>query len=119
MKRILFLCAVAMSMVACGQKDNTKPEQPETNQTIIPPGMPVAPTPQIPSTNQGLTFENSQGAADPNTPVLQLEEGKPLDFSQLQGGGKTVEEQVASQIDSIRYKAEHGDAKFQYAYGVC
>ena len=119
MKRILFLCAVAMSMVACGQKDNTKPEQPETNQTIIPPGMPVAPTPQIPPTNQGLTFDNGQGVTAPNTPVLQLEEGKPLDFSQLNNAGKSVGEQVAAQIDSIRYKAEQGDAKFQYAYGVC
>lgn len=119
MKKLLFLSAVALMMVACGQKDNTKQEQSETKQTIVPPGMPVAPTPQAPSTNQGLTFQTSQGGANPNEPVLKLEEGKPLDFSQLQGGKKSVEEQVAAQIDSIRYKAEKGDAKFQYAYGVC
>lgn len=118
MKKSLLIFVAALIMVSCGQKDQ-KQGQTETNQTIVPPGMPVAPMSQIPPTNQGLTFENGQGTAAPNVPVLKLEEGQPLDFSQLQGGEKSVEEQVASQIDSIRYKAEHGDAKFQYAYGVC
>lgn len=112
MKKLLFLSALALMLAACGQKDNK--EQTETKPTVIPPGMPVAPMPQIPSqTLDPMTLGNTNG------PVLKLEEGQPLDFSQLQGGGKSVEEQVASQIDSIRYKAEHGDAKFQYAYGVC
>lgn len=119
MKKFLLVFAAVLMMASCGQKDNKEQEQTETKKTIIPPGMPVAPMPQIPPTNQGLTFETSQGATNPNAPVLKLEEGQPLDFSQLQGSGKSMEEQVASQIDSIRYKAEQGDAKFQYAYGVC
>lgn len=119
MKKILLVFAVALMMASCGQKDNKDQGQAETKQTIVPPGMPVAPMPQIPPTNQGLTFETSQGTSNPNTPVLKLEEGQPLDFSQLQNGGKTVEERVAAQIDSIRYKAEHDDALFQYVYGVC
>ena len=112
MKKLLFLCALALSMVACGQKDNTKQEQPETNQTIIPPGMPMAPVPQTQSLDQSTS-------SNPNGPVLTLEEGKPLDFSQLNNAGKSVGEKVAAQIDSIRYKAEHGDAKFEFVYGVC
>ena len=112
MKKFLFLIAVAMTMVACGQKDNKERNQPEEKEVFIPSGVPVAPMPQI-------EIQNNNGLGYPNGPVLKLEEGQPLDFSQLQGGKKSVEEQVASQIDSIRYKAEHGDAKFQYAYGVC
>lgn len=117
MKKFLYLTAVVLLMVACGQKDNTEANPSDKKEIIIPQNAPVVPVPQITSTNTGLTFETGQN--DPNTPVLKIEEGKPLDFSQLQGGGNSVAEHVASQIDSIRYKAEHGDAKYQYAYGVC
>lgn len=119
MNRFLLIFAAALTMVSCGQNGNKEQvqTQPEQTKKDIPMGVPIAPMPQIPSPNQNLTFENTQG--DPNTPVLQMEEGKPLDFNQLQGGNMSVGDQVAAQIDSIRYKAEHGDAKFQYAYGVC
>ena len=107
-------------MVACEQKDNKEANQPDNKdnkEVFIPQNAPVVPVPQIPTGNTGLTFEANQN--DANGPVLKIEEGKPLDLSQLQGGGKSIEEHVAAQIDSIRYKAEHGDAKYQYAYGVC
>lgn len=116
MKKLLWLMALALTMVACGQK-NEQQETPEEKKVIIPPGMPIAPSTQIPPQNNGAIDPTALG--DPNAPVLKLTEGQPLDFSQLSGGGRSVEEQVASQIDSIRYKAEHGDVKYQYAYGVC
>ena len=115
MKRLLFLGAMALLLVACDQKE--KQEQTENKEVYIPQGVPVAPMPQIELQNNGGIDPTALG--DPNGPVLKLEEGMPLDFSQLQGGRMSVEDQVASQIDSIRYKAEHGDAKYQYAYGVC
>ena len=116
MKKFLFLFAVALTMVACGQKDEKKQEQPtdKDKEVYIPKGVPVAPMQEIKVPEKG-----GADLGNPNAPVLKMEEGKPLDFSQLQGGGMSVGDQVAAQIDSIRYKAEHGDAKFQYAYGVC
>ena len=113
MKKSLFLFAVALMMVACGQKENNEQEQPKDKEVYIPQGVPIAPMQEI------HVQEKGEAMGSPNAPVLKLEEGKPLDFSQLQGGGKSVGDQVAAQIDSIRYKAEHGDAKYQYAYGVC
>ena len=117
MKKFLFLFAVALTMVACGQKDDKQQEQPKDKEVYIPQGVPVAPMQEIIVPEKGGVDPTALG--DPNAPVLKLEEGKPLDFSQLQGGGMSIGDQVAAQIDSIRYKAEHGDAKFQYAYGVC
>lgn len=107
-------------LVACGQKDDNKQQpqiQSEQAQKNIPMGVPVAPMEPIQvQTKNGM---DQTALNNPNGPVLKLEEGKPLDFSQLQGGGMSMGDQVAAQIDSIRYKAEHGDAKYQYAYGVC
>ena len=113
MKKILFLCAAALIMTACGQKEQQEQEQPEEKQVFIPQGVPVAPMQEIQIQNKGDYDPTALG--DPNGPVLRLEEGMPLDFSQLQGGGMSVGERVASQIDSIRYKAEQGDDKYQYA----
>ena len=113
MKKSLFLFVMALMMVACGQKENNEQEQPKDKEVYIPQGVPIAPMQEI------HVQEKGEAMGNPNAPVLKLEEGKPLDFSQLQGGGKSVGDQVAAQIDSIRYKAEHGDAKYQYAYGVC
>ena len=117
MKKSLFLFAVALMMVACGQKENTEQEQPKDKEVYIPQGVPVAPMQQIQVQEKGGMDPTATG--DVNGPVLKMEEGKPLDFSQLQGGGLSVGDQVAAKIDSIRYKAEHGDAKYQYAYGLC
>lgn len=120
MKKLLLIFSAALLLTACGQKGNNEP-QGSTNDTAkekyVFPGVPVAPVQQVIVPEKGGVDPTAMG--DPNAPVLKLEEGKPLDFSQLQNGGKSVGEHVASQIDSIRYKAEHGDAKFQYAYGVC
>jgi TPR repeat protein len=113
MKKSLFLFVMALMMVACGQKENNEQEQPKDKEVYIPQGVPIAPMQEI------HVQEKGEAMGNPNAPVLKLEEGKPLDFSQLQGSGKSVGDQVAAQIDSIRYKAEHGDAKYQYAYGVC
>ena len=119
MKKSLLLFAAALMMTACGQNTNNQEQpqvKPEQENKNIPMGVPVAPMQEIPIQDKGM---NPVMSGDPNTPVLRLEEGQPLDFSQLSGGTKSVGDQVAAQIDSIRYKAEHGDAKFQYAYGVC
>ena len=120
MKKVLFLFALAMIMVACGQKENKQQEQPTDKadkEVFVPQGVPVAPMQQVQVQTKDGTDQTASN--NPNGPVLKLEEGKPLDFSQLNNAGKSVGDQVAAQIDSIRYKAEHGDAKFQYAYGVC
>lgn len=119
MKKFLFLFAVALTVVACGQKDTKEQEQlTSTKEVYVPQGVPVAPMQQVQIQNKdGM---NPTVSNNPNGPVLKLEEGKPLDFSQLNNNaGKSMGDQVAAQIDSIRYKAEHGDAKFQYAYGIC
>lgn len=118
MKKSLFLFALAIIMVACGQKENKKQEQPtDKKEVYVPQGVPVAPMQEVQvQTKDGV---DPTATNNPNGPVLKLEEGKPLDLSQLNNAGKSMGEQVAAQIDSIRYKAEHGDAKYQYAYGVC
>ena len=46
MKRILLLLALALTMVACGQKEDKQGEQTEEKKIIVPPGMPVAPASQ-------------------------------------------------------------------------
>ena len=117
MKRFLLIFAAALIMASCGQKENNEQEQPTEKEVNIPQSVPVVPTQEI--QKQDKSGVDSTALGNPNGPVLKLEEGKPLDFSQLQSGGMSVGDQVAAQIDSIRYKAEHGDAKFQYAYGVC
>ena len=118
MRKSLWLFALALALTACGQNDNKEQTPPsEQKEVKVPQGVPVAPMQQIPVQEKGASFDNSPSQS--NGSVLKLEEGKPLDFSQLQGGGQSMGDQVASQIDSIRYKAEHGDAKYQYAYGVC
>ena len=119
MKKFLFLFAAVLMMASCGQKQNPEQpqEQPNQENPNILIGAPIAPMREIQLPNNGGFDPTALG--DPNGPVLNLEEGVPLDFSQLQGGSRSVEDQVAAQIDSIRYKAEHGDAKYQYAYGVC
>ena len=118
MKKSLFLFALAIIMVACGQKENKEQEQPTNKKEVyVPQGVPVAPMQEVQvQTKDGV---DPTATNNPNGPVLKLEEGKPLDLSQLNNAGKSMCEQVAAQIDSIRYKAEHGDAKYQYAYGVC
>lgn len=120
MKKSLFLFALAIIMVACDQRENKQQDQhtdKADKEVYVPQGVPVAPMQEVQvQTKDGIdpiATNNSNG------PVLKLEEGKPLDFSQLNNAGKSMGDRVAAQIDSIRYKAEHGDAKFQYAYGVC
>jgi len=115
MKKLLFLGAMALMLVACEQKETQ--EQTKKQEVVIPQNAPSLPMPAIPiQTNGGV---DPIALGNPNGPVLKLEEGKPLDFNQLQTGGVSVAEHVASQIDSIRIKAEQGNASYQYAYGVC
>ena len=115
MKKLLFLGAMALLLVACEQKE-TKEQTPK-QEVVIPQNAPSLPMPAIPIQTNGGVDPTAMG--NPNGPVLKLEEGKPLDFSQLQTGSVSVAEHVASQIDSIRIKAEQGNATYQYAYGVC
>ena len=112
MKRILFLCAVALMITACGQQNDKTQEQTEEQKYIVPPGIPVAPMP-ISTTNEMGNMQNNL-----QSPVLQLEEGKPLDLSQMMGQRKTFAEQVANHIDTVRYQAEQGKADYQYLYGA-
>lgn len=122
MKKIFLTLAIAATMVACGQQGN-KTEQQQANQTkhnvVIPPGMPTPPVSQPINPNAGLATDPNPTPQDPNRPVLKIEEGKPLDLSQLNGPRKSMEEIAVNQIDTIRYKAEHGDAEYQYFYATC
>lgn len=111
MKKILFLFAAALLMTACGQQSNDPQGQDEPHQVVIPPGIPYAP---LPTEHVELT----PTPTDPQAPVLQLEEGQPLDLSQMMGQRKTFEEQVISHIDTIRQQAEEGKADYQYLYGA-
>ena len=117
MKRVFLLLALALTMVACGQKENKQQEQPEAKKVVIPPGMPTAPLPQSPQGTE-IQLEPTITTSDPQQPVLQLEEGKPLDLSQLMGQRKSLGDQVAEKIDSVRIKAEEGIADYQYLYGA-
>ena len=112
MKRIFFLCAVALMMTACGQQNDKTQEQTEEQKYIIPPGIPVAPMPISTPVEMG----NTQN--DPQSSVLQLEEGKPIDLAQIMGQRKTFEEQVISHLDTIRQLAEEGKADYQYLIGA-
>lgn len=110
--------AVALMVAACNGQGDKKQEQGDDKKVIVPPGMPIAPTPQIPPSTNPTSNPNTSGSGS-NTPVLKLEEGKPLDFSQLMGERKTLQEQATERIDSIRYQAEQGNADYQYMFGLC
>ena len=117
MKKILLLLAVTLTMIGCGQKDNTQ-EQPEEKKVIIPPGMPIAPMPQpMTETQLPVNISPTQTSND-DGPVLKLEEGKPLDLSPLMGQRKSLGDQVTELIDTVRIKAEEGLADYQYLYGA-
>ena len=117
MKKVLILFAVALAMVSCGRQGSKTQEPTEEKTVVVPPGMPVAPMQQVTPISE-ISIE-SNNPSDPNVPVLKMEEGKPLDLSQLMGQRKPLEEQAAERIDSIRYEAEQGKADYQYLYGVC
>ena len=121
MKKAIFLIAMTAMMVACGQKgdnDNTQNSQQESKEVFVPSGVPTAPVPRLENTPITMVPE-SQGK-DPNAPVLKMEEGKPLDLSQLMGGQKkSLGEMAAGMIDSIQKMAESGDADYEYFYGAC
>ena len=68
----------------------------------------------------------TQPVRDPNAPLgtpanpLVIGEDGVIDFSQLNGTQPlTVEERIASHIDSISARAERGDRNYQYYYGQC
>ena len=117
MKKTLFLIAVALMMTACGQQDDKSKNQADNSDNkgyIVPPGVPVAPMATSPISNAG----QNEWQQNPQAPVLTMEEGKPLDLSQLMGQRQSLGEQVASKIDTIRLRAEQGKADFQYLYGA-
>ncbi len=120
MKKILLIFATALMMVSCGQNNKEQSQvKPGQENKYIPTGVLIAPVPHI-ELPKNTGFDPTV-PGNPNGPILKMEEGNPLDFSQIlnPGGSKSVGDQVAAQIDSIRYKAEKGEAKYQYAYGVC
>ena len=121
MKKLLFLCAVALMMVACDQQDNKNQKDTEEKEVFNPPMIPAAPMTQVPpkSTSLSLSTSTDPASADPNAPVLKIEEGKPLDLGQLMGNRKSLGDQATERIDSIRFYAEQGKADFQYLYGAC
>ena len=122
MKKLLFLCATALLLSACAQKeqkDNKEPQQEpqEQNEVKVPMGVPVAPMQQITVPEKGGNDINV--TSNPNGTVLKLEEGKPLDFSQL-NGKPTMHDQLIAKIDTIRSRAEQlEDAECMYFYGYC
>ena len=90
MKKTLLIFAAALMLTACGQKDNTdQQEQTQNKEEYVFPGVPVAPIQQIEVPIKGGVDPTAMG--DPNGPVLKLEEGMPLDFSQLQNGGASYQ----------------------------
>lgn len=117
MKKIFLTLTIAAALVACGQqdKDNKQSAEQTEKKVVIPPGMPTPPV------SQAVPQPNNTYPAQSNTdrPVLNIEEGSPLDLSQIMGKKNTMEEQAKLQIDSIRYKAEQGNADFQYLLGTC
>lgn len=123
MKKSILLMAIAVAMVACGQKGNNETQNQDTipQKVFIPSGVPTAPVPKLEQmpVAANTTTPASQGR-NPNAPVLKIEEGKPLDLSQLAGGQrKTVADAAIAMIDSIQKMAESGDADYQYFYGGC
>ena len=123
MKKVIFLITLAVTMVACGQKDNNDTKDLDTTpkKVFIPSGVPTAPVPKLdPMPITPSTTSPAEQGSNPQTPVLKMEEGKPLDLSQLVGGQKKSVGQVAAEmIDSIQQMAESGDADFEYFYGGC
>lgn len=117
MKKFLLIFATALMLTACGQKDDNTKEQPEKKEVFIPQGVPVAPMQQIQVPEKGGVDPTALG--DPNAPVLRLEEGQPLDFSQLMGGRKSFQDQVIEHIDTIVSQAKEGKAEYEYLYGLC
>lgn len=120
MKKFLFLCAVALTFAACGQKDdkNQQQEQAQKKEMFVPKGVPVAPMQKVPVQNKG-DFDAMTNGSSSDGPVLRLEEGKPLDFSQLNMGKRTLQDQLAEHIDTIRSRAAQDKIEYVYLYGVC
>ena len=121
MKKFLFLCAVALTFAACGQnenKDKKEQRQVQEKETIVPKGVPVAPMQNVPVQPKG-DFDQTATTGSSDGPVLKLEEGKPLDFSQLNMGRKSLQDQLTERIDTIRNRAEQDKTEFVYLYGLC
>ena len=122
MKKIFLTLAIAATMVACGQKGNDETQNQDTipQKVFIPSGVPTAPVPNLEQTPISPVISTDGQGKNPNAPVLKMEEGKPLDLSQLMGGQKkTMGEVAAERIDSIQKMAESGDADYEYFYGGC
>lgn len=121
MKKMVFLMAMAVAMAACGQKGNNETPNQDTvpQKVFVPTGVPIAPMKSLDPMPISPTASNGQGG-DPNKPVFRMEDGKPLDFSQMTGMQKKSMAQVAAEmIDSIQKMAENGDADYQFFYGGC
>ena len=122
MKKLVFLTAIAAMMVACGQKGNVETQNQDTipQKVLVPSGVPTVSVPSLEQTPVTVVSNPVAQGRDPNAPVLRIEEGKPLDLSQLFGGPKkTLGEAATEMIDSIQKMAESGNADFEYFYGAC
>ncbi len=118
MKKILFALVVVMLMTSCNGQNNGKQQSENADSTkkvFIPNKMPQAPVEKQAPISE-FNVVNPDGTKTP----IKVEDGKPIDLSQLMGGRKkSFAQQMTDNIDSIRYKAEHGDAGYQYLYGGC
>ena len=114
MNKWSILVAVALLMAACGQKDNEQQQPTGQKEVRVPPMVPVAPKPQLQAPS--LEFGKS-GQSD--GPVLRMEEGQPLDMSQLMGDRKSLQDQIVAHFDTISSRAHAGKAEYQYLLGVC
>lgn len=120
MKKFFLTLAVAATMVACNQQGNNETPAQDTipQKALVPSGVPTAPVQNLENTPTTVSPEGQNN--NTNVPVLKMEEGKPLDLSQLMGGQKkTMGQAAAEKIDSIQKLAESGDADYEYFYGAC
>ena len=116
MKKSFLIFATALLVASCG--NNNDKAQKQVNETPVPQNVTVASEAQTTSQVPNTTSTLSQ-TVDPNTPVLKMEDGKPLDFSQLIASQNAKAEKMKAMVDTIRIKAEQGNPDYQYAYGMC
>ena len=113
MKKILFALVVVMLMTSCNGQNNGKQQSENADSTkkvFIPNKMLQAPVEKQAPISE-FNVVNPDGTRTP----IKVEDGKPIDLSQLMGGQKkSFAQQMTDNIDSIRYKAEHGNASYQY-----
>ena len=102
MKKSFLIFATALLVASCG--NNNDKAQKQVNETPVPQNVTVASEAQTTSQVPNTTSTPSQ-KVDPNTPVLKMEDGKPLDFSQL------IASQNAKDVQKVPKTRKHLNVK--------